>query len=208
MTVVTRGALFAISRQSGHSVRVAARDDPGIDRSAAAGDDMVASSTRRERSSRHASSNRRRRWRVVIASCLVALAVVATIGIVAGYVVQGSWIKHTATIDSQFCHQASSGDGSIFTACTLDVSFIDLDGRTRVARLTGVQQTRIHNNTVVIYLDRKSPATAINPETRIPLWVFVFFGVFAWAVLGGLAFLTLREPRQRRTGTTRSPSGL
>ncbi len=147
-----------------------------------------------------AHARRRRRWRRAIPVGLIVLALSATAGLVGGYVAQQAWRKTTAQVAHRSCHQADGGDGATFTACALDVSYVGLDGRARVAHLTGVEQTRIHGNAVTIYLDSKSPPTAINPEARIPLLVFVFFGAFVWAILGGSACLLLRKPRRRPAG--------
>jgi len=164
----------------------------GLDRSA--GDDESGALATRRGTSRRAPRARR-----VAAALLICLGVAGSIGFVAGYFVQQSWKTTTATIHDEQCHQADGGDGGPFTACAVDVSFIDLRGQTRFAYLKGVPRKRIHNNSLVIYLDPKSPTEAINPQSWIPLWAFIFFAAMMWALLGGVAWLLLGPSVVRRS---------
>jgi hypothetical protein len=175
-------------------------DDSGLERSAVASSSEVGRPTRRELMQRRARG--RQRWRFAIVACLVAVAVVVTLSLTAEYIAQRSWTNRVATIDHESCHRSIDDNGEHFTACALDVRFIDLGGRTLVAHLVDVQQKRIHANTVVISLDRKSPPTVRNPEDRFPLLFVVFFGVFVWAIPGSVAVLTARTSVARSTTTT------
>jgi hypothetical protein len=151
-------------------------------------------SGRRERLDGRRWNRRRRRRRLVSFTCIV-LAVVCTIGVVAWWASERSWVKRTAVIDVRSCHKANS-DGGPYTACSLDVSYRDPSGRSGTGHLTGVDARRIHDNTVVVYFASSTSHVAINPEQRNGPVDYVLMALFFWFVFGFVAVAVY--PRRRR----------